>query len=524
MATQPSSDLQFSAEGLYRLGLTQQPFADQLPQFEDAARITQLNVAISLLQSGERVIFVRGDQGLGKTTFLHRLVELQPPGLQMAYLRANQQTNAQEVFSYLYAATEDNPELAAKPVERSQVENNVRGARRAGTRPVLVIDDAHELTERASSELLSLWTELDERSEEFGMVFATLSGQQDNHRKGEPTLESHLPQERIHTTHLFPFTEQQTDAYLEHRLTGAGAEPSLLNKSEKRTIFDASAGYPPAIHYQAYRIFSNRLAKRSDDQPGSSPSRGNILSKAKRGWPILAGSGAIIIISAGAAWYLTGNAPLSAPDSDLTLTALPQTNDNAPRSPQPPTGKPLPSGDADRSLGDLSDSPFGLTMPSQYRFSRDLEIDKTTAPDAQQPTDKASNKQDTQPPQPAEEQSDAPLEEAKETTAAEPTQAIPDASETDQWLYEQDGKHFTVQLIGASNRASVADYAARHGLKEQAHIIETRRQGEPWHILLYGSHADRETANAQIQQLPADVRQFDPWPRTFASIEEVEDD
>jgi septal ring-binding cell division protein DamX len=98
------------------------------------------------------------------------------------------------------------------------------------------------------------------------------------------------------------------------------------------------------------------------------------------------------------------------------------------------------------------------------------------------------------------------------------------ASQQLQWLERQNETNFTVQLIGASERQSVANYAAEHELDGATHIIETRRQGEPWFILLYGNHEDRAAANKSIEQLPADVRSLGPWTRSFSSIEKSIDE
>ncbi|BAU57574.1 DamX [Halorhodospira halochloris] len=559
MATQPGNELKFSEEGLYRLGLTGQPFADPLPQFEDTARITQLNVALSLLQSGERVVFVRASAGLGKTTFLQRLIELQPPGLQMTYMQAAPTTTAEELFANLRACMENDPELAATSIDRSQIKHKIKGARRAGTRPVIVIDDAEQLPEQTSSELISLWSELDRSGEGFGIVLATNQNQEGKARKGRTSLDSLLPQERIHTTHLFPFNEQQTDAYLEHRLTSAGAEPDLLSKKEKQAIFYDSDGYPSAIHHHAYRTLSDRLAKRYDDLPSAT-------SPIKKGdkrlrWPLLAGSGAAIFC-AGAAWYVSGTDIFSISEPDLDITAQPPTENGTANTSEPPEGTPLQGGDSEsEALRDDGEAPYDLTMPSQYSFSRELRADLETESDQvdddlqddspsleeeaaetghEEPEAEDEQTQDIAAEDDHEhelQQDEAePLDEdpevaaATEETAPDEQEQLaaaeaddPEDQDTNQWLEEQNSEHFTIQLLGARNRDSVVNYAEEHGLNEDTQIIESRREGEPWYILVYGSHEDRTAANTQINQLPDEVRRFGPWARTFSSIEEAID-
>ncbi|MBK1725885.1 AAA family ATPase, partial [Halorhodospira neutriphila] len=266
MARHSSDDnLQFPPEALYRLGLTQQPFSDPPPStYEDLTRATQLNVTLSLLQSGERIVLVRGGAGLGKSTFLRRLAERQPPGLQVARLTGGPGLGTAALWSTLAAAAEGGDPGAA-PENRDHAANHVRGARRGGMRPALLIDDADRLAPAVVDELLGLWRELDELEEGFALVLAV-----DPERPAPwgPEQPASLPEERVHTTNLYPLTEEQTGEYLEHRLTAAGAEPGLLTAAEKSAIYEAAGGHPGRTHAEAYRALANRLGPARQGRPG----------------------------------------------------------------------------------------------------------------------------------------------------------------------------------------------------------------------------------------------------------------
>ncbi|MDY6978620.1 MAG: SPOR domain-containing protein [Pseudomonadota bacterium] len=86
------------------------------------------------------------------------------------------------------------------------------------------------------------------------------------------------------------------------------------------------------------------------------------------------------------------------------------------------------------------------------------------------------------------------------------------------WLWDQDPGHYTLQLIAGRNAEAVRAFIDRHDLRGQAVFYQTRREGEPWYVVVLGNHADREAALAAREQLPAALREQSPWPRPFSDI------
>lgn len=72
-------------------------------------------------------------------------------------------------------------------------------------------------------------------------------------------------------------------------------------------------------------------------------------------------------------------------------------------------------------------------------------------------------------------------------------------------LNAADGNHFTVQIVSASNRNNIA--AAASALTGKYWIVETRRNGKPWYVLVAGNYATREEAQAAARTIPASVSQ-----------------
>jgi len=87
-----------------------------------------------------------------------------------------------------------------------------------------------------------------------------------------------------------------------------------------------------------------------------------------------------------------------------------------------------------------------------------------------------------------------------------------------EWLGAQNPRHYTVQLLGASSRATTDSFMA--DIREQSpRLIRTTRDGKDWYVVVSGSYPDRRSAQAAIGRLPASLARHGPWPRTFGSLQ-----
>ncbi len=550
MARDASENLQFPPEALYRLGLTQQPFTDPPPStYEDLTRATQLNVTLSLLQSGERIVLVRGSAGLGKSTFLRRLAERQPPGLQIARLTGGPQISAAALWRTLAAAAEGGDPSAA-PENRDHAANHVRGARRGGLRPALLIDDADRLAPAVAGELLDLWRELDELEEGFALALAVDPERPPPWGPGQPAS---LPEERVHTTNLHPLTEEQTGEYLEHRLTAAGAEPGLLTAAEKSAIHEAAGGHPERIHAEAHKALADRLGSTSPGRTGRKRGRRRpALAGRGRKAALWGGAAAAVALSGAAAWALAGVlGPLLSSDSDrLEVSSNPEPQQAEAGSTEAQQG----SSAEDESAAD-EETPYGLDLPGRYSFE---PLDEAEEAASEERSLELLNPESGRPETPAPEEGDDDEAEGGEEAAAEEEEAQPaetnegedngdegnednedkdsgdedqarsedegeggdkdEPSEARRWLDDRPADHYTIQLLAATQRDTVLRFAQEHGPAEAARLLETERKGESWYVLLHGDHASAEEAHAAIDELPAAAREHGPWVRTFESV------
>lgn len=90
---------------------------------------------------------------------------------------------------------------------------------------------------------------------------------------------------------------------------------------------------------------------------------------------------------------------------------------------------------------------------------------------------------------------------------------------TRDWLMEENGDQYVLQLIGATEVKTIGNFVARAALPEHhLTLLRSRRNGEDWYTLIYGLYPDAETAREQRKRLPSWVREQNPWPRRLAEV------
>ncbi len=90
-----------------------------------------------------------------------------------------------------------------------------------------------------------------------------------------------------------------------------------------------------------------------------------------------------------------------------------------------------------------------------------------------------------------------------------------------EWLKSRPATHYTLQLLGARDKAAIQKYIQLHAVEAPYAIFERPLNGKPWFSLVAGDYPSRSAALAARSRLPADMRTSDIWPRTFASIKKT---
>lgn len=86
------------------------------------------------------------------------------------------------------------------------------------------------------------------------------------------------------------------------------------------------------------------------------------------------------------------------------------------------------------------------------------------------------------------------------------------------WLWGQNPRHFTVQLVAASTEEAVRAHLRGYDVSGTIALAATRRDDKPWFVLFWGDFADRAAAERATAALPAPLRRVSPWIRPFADV------
>jgi len=89
------------------------------------------------------------------------------------------------------------------------------------------------------------------------------------------------------------------------------------------------------------------------------------------------------------------------------------------------------------------------------------------------------------------------------------------------WLLAQNSTRWTIQLLGAREPETLLVFAQRHQLGDQAAWYKTWLSSKPYYVLLYGSYASRDAARTQITQLPDALRSAKPWVKSLDSVQKT---
>src|SRR6266850_888822 len=92
---------------------------------------------------------------------------------------------------------------------------------------------------------------------------------------------------------------------------------------------------------------------------------------------------------------------------------------------------------------------------------------------------------------------------------------------TDQWLAEQNGTVYSIQLLGTNNPELLRDYfktIAKHLEIEKVYVYRTMANQRPSLTLLYGNFADRAEVNRVLQRLPEELKTNRPYYRTIQGV------
>jgi general secretion pathway protein A len=230
-------------------GLTERPFSlAPDPRYLYLSDVHREALAHLLYGIGEGGSFVQltGEVGTGKTTVCRALLEQLPPDVDVAMIFNPRLTSVELLAAVCdelrvpYPSGTTSLKVMVDALSRALLDAHARGRR-----TVLIIDEAQNLSARVLEEI-RLLTNLETTKEKLLQVI--LIGQPE---LGELLSRRNLRQlaQRITARyHLRPFTEEETQRYIQHRMEIAGQKQPIFTRLAIRTAHRLSRGIPRLLN------------------------------------------------------------------------------------------------------------------------------------------------------------------------------------------------------------------------------------------------------------------------------------
>ncbi|HMW55898.1 MAG: XrtA-associated ATPase [Candidatus Accumulibacter phosphatis] len=236
-------------------GLTSKPFQlNPDPAFYFASK--QHRRAMAYLEYGlnqnEGFIVVTGEVGAGKTTIVRGLLNDLDIEKVLAAQLVSTQLDADDILRMVAGAFGVATRNMGKSDMLLALEAFLVDVTRQGKRCLLIVDEAQNLTPRAVEELRML------SNFQFGtqaLLQSFLIGQPEFRKIMQSPQMQQLRQRVIAACHIGPMDQDETQAYIEHRLRCAGSKGSpRFDAGAFEALFEASGGVPRRINAHCDRL------------------------------------------------------------------------------------------------------------------------------------------------------------------------------------------------------------------------------------------------------------------------------
>jgi len=238
---------------LEALGLYLNPFTltnDEKFYFESPALKQRLQTLLHMVETNKGLLCVTGDAGGGKTTLLKQFVSLAKESWQPFEINVGSVSNERQILAKV--ATGINAPVCR--YQFSGILSRVQLLNDDNRFPVLVIDDAHKLSEKIIVTLQKLKQKIIKKNLNMGIVFfadksikSLLNSSELRDTSGEWVYSIYLPR----------LSEKDTADYIQHRMTVAGM---LIDKPFKpadiKAIYKMAKGLPRNTNETAHRMLA----------------------------------------------------------------------------------------------------------------------------------------------------------------------------------------------------------------------------------------------------------------------------
>ena len=450
--------------------------AEFIPEGDLQARLLQLLQQLQECPAPGKVVLVTGPPGSGKSPLFQQLASSLAPDLHPACVEIGRGKGLADVLAtiltaYGFSAQKDTD----VSVMTDLIAHHAADANQPGRTSVVLIDDAHQLETGEIQQLLALVGRSALMLVMFGPV--SLAG----------SVERIARQIKVdwRELRLTGLSHKDVGTYLGWRFPQAAHGGSMpFSAQEVKELARRSNGLPGRIDELAIKLLQKAGYEGRGPGPWGFPVRHLVL---------LAALVLVVLIV-----FVIG---LFSSNGDVAGQPAPARKVEALAMPPLPT-----SGDAENRT-------------SAVPGSGDEPVERTPisrpAPPAQAPASAPAviARPPTQPAEPpAPRPAAAPPAAGRTSAAGGPRSA--------DWIMAQPPQSFTLQLVSLSSAERAAAYIAQQPDPSAFATYRLMRNGQLFHVVVYGSYANRADAEQAAARLPKTVGSVQPWIRPFGQVQE----
>ena len=532
----PDDEVTLSAAAVRREPFASMPDKDFF--YAEPTRAQRLKLLHHLAPYGELLI-VTGEAGSGKTSLMEQFVSRAHASWRLCVIAAYGGLSKGHLLDALFDGFSIQAKRADTDDEKlQQLKGHCTSLKRSGLLPIVVIDDAHQLSREDLAVLMRLLQSLDDYEKPLRVILFAAPPLRETISGAELGA---LQQRVTHTFNLLPLSEKETANYINHRLKVAGISgEGLFTETVVKMIHRTSQGLPGKINELARVVLVNRNhAKEGNPEALLSTKR---LGKGGRVWNSLPLGIALGILGLVVIFYFNKTSPPTSVedriarsnDGDQALVPLSLPPDNANESPQtaavpdtspspatsgsasspapPPAAAPAITAQSEPPTREALPPPtpaVNITPPKPPAApGQSPHAVAKTAPAAKQAPAKFAAPVKARPPAVA------------KAPAATPPPAVAGKVRDAAWVLAQDPGHFTLQLMASKEAVALDQVLHRRGVDPGEFArFQLISRGEAWHVLAYGQYPSRETAAAEVNHMPAPLHSFKPWIRSLGDLQ-----
>jgi len=547
-----SASTDLSQQSLQYLGLNKQPFLSEILSEKNFYKLPALEkISESLIhqiQFSDLLLIVEGLQGSGKTALFRQLIQAEIQNTKILSIQAEATDTLTQIQQKISLHMQD---LG----DDNHLDDNLKSLQMFDQTPLIIMDNAHVLSDITLQELLRYQQQLKSEHEvNLKLLMFANTGMSETLQKIADIQADHMYVQTIPE-----YTAKQANELIMHRLINAGYTGEVLFKdAEFEALLKKSIATP--VNLMGYAAATIEKIVRKKTIPESS---GTVK--------ILAIVIIIAVAVAGAAYfYFAGQTGTT--EDKLLNTETQDVFVSEPAVDEPVDVEQLELENTARNTPEQLDiiSPDDLLETDLAEPAESME---TTAPEESpnmptadnlpvnehatqgnipapietpapeplpQPNNAIADKQTVEPAKPVAKQkppvaikpavSPQPVisKPASHTKTKAPTNLHPALRELKtlgtndaSWIQQQSARAWTMQLLGAREPETLIKFVRKHRLGAKVAWYKTMLKGKPYYVLIHGSYPNRDTARASISKLTPQLRALKPWVKSMKAVQQA---